>query len=220
MGRIAVLLSLALVGLTTGGARADFVNGNFESGNFNGWTVYLTTNGKFETPATVTSFDTTGAGSSLAARLQVGQDLFVNGVYAGGGLSQSLALAAGAYHFEIDLASQLPPSVSFNGSAGKFELIVDGTVRASHDFGQIVGQSPERQHLEADLNLSAGSHEFRLQWTRPFQTSSNVPFQYMDNASLTADAQAVPGPGGAVLFALGLVTLAGGRLTRRRVPMA
>src|SRR6476659_9855554 len=86
---------MALVAAVTS-AKADFINGNFQTGNLTGWTTYTTTNGTIGTPSVVT-FDTTGGGPSLAARLQVGQVTFQSGVHAGGGLLQNLNLGAGAY---------------------------------------------------------------------------------------------------------------------------
>ena len=85
-----------------------------------------------------------------------------------------------------------------------------------------------------DLALTAGSHEFRLQWTRTYRADTQTPYQYMDNVVLVSDRPPVDGdqglvgggfgqdtvanpvPPGAVLFGTGLAMLAAGWLARRK----
>ena len=67
-----------------------------------------------------------------------------------------------------------------------FELLVDGGVVASHDFGACDGGATVRSTLTAaGLSLSAGQHEIRVRITRPYGASGGAPVEYVDNVSLT-----------------------------------
>jgi hypothetical protein len=227
-----VKLGALMCGLvvSTGSSQAGFVNGRFSSGDLSGWTAYSLDGGTIGTPAAVAA-GVFGTEAGHAARLQVGDATLLVGPAQGGGLAQTLTLKGGTYHFSVDLASQRPIAVA-NMDGGKFELLVDGVVMAGHDFGYLAANATERQHLEADLDLSAGEHEFQLQWTRTYRGDNQTPFQFMDNVFLSDDPVSLGGgggslgpsgptvgnpvPGSAVLFGIGLATLGVGRLVRRR----
>jgi hypothetical protein len=194
------LTAIALAPVSS--ARADFINGNFETGNLSGWTTYTTANGTIGTP-TVVSFDTTGSGASLAARLQVGQLSFQSGVFAGGGILQSLNLAVGTYVLTADFAAFNANTSGSNASGGRFSLLLDGVTLDSTTFGSITGQQTLRDNFNLTLNITtAGLHEFRFQAERPF-LMANV-FQFWDNIQISS-LQAVPAPSGVILAGLGVV---------------
>jgi hypothetical protein len=197
------LLVLVCGGLAT---RADFINGDFQTGNLSGWTVFTTPNGTVGAP-TVVSFDVTGSGASLAARLQVGHAVIEPTVHRGGGILQSLNLAAGAYNLTADWAAF---STTNNASGGLFSVILDGVTLASFDTGGIAASATERGSFNLNINVAAGLHEFRFQATRPFLLSN---FQYWDNLHINA-LQAVPTPSGLVLAGIGVM---GALCVRRRL---
>jgi hypothetical protein len=161
LNRTAAVL-LAVAGLTSGAtpARAGFVNGDFQTGDLTGWNLFTTAGGTTGTPAVV-AFNTTGAGSSLAARFQVGREPG-SGV-GGGGIFQFQTLVAGTYTVSADIAA-FAPFENFGG--GKIQLLIDGVVRDTTDFGSILGGATERNQLTATVSLSAGTHEFRFLFPR------------------------------------------------------
>jgi hypothetical protein len=188
----ALIASIMLLG--TGTTQAGFINARFETGDLSGWTAYAMDGGTIGTPELVQA-DVAGVEASTAIRFQVGAASQIIGPPLGGGLTQSLTLNGGTYRFSIDLASQRPIAVD-NVDGGRFELVVDGVVRASHDFGYLAANTIERQTLETDLDLVAGDHEFRLQWTREYRGDGQTPYQFLDNVFLSSDPVALGGGGG------------------------
>jgi hypothetical protein len=197
-------------------ANADFINGNFQTGNLNGWTTYTTPNGTLGPPGLpdVQSFDTTGTGASLAAHFVVGNATLPNTGEQGGGLIQSLVLNPGLYSITGNIASVDSPAGP-NVAAGLFSVLVDGVVQGSTDLGPFATQG---QTLRGVLNATfvlntAGTHEFRFQITRPFQGGNPAinPQQYLDNLTLTT----VPEPSLATV-ALSSLCLCVCRSRRRR----
>ena len=196
------LLSVAIVGfdiafVATPSAHASFlINGDFSSG-LTGWTPYTTSNCTIGTPAVV-NFDVTGLGSSPAAQLLVGEVNFT-GQQEGGGLLQAFSGPEGDYSFSYDFASEAPSSGNLSG--GLFSLIFNGVVLDSLDTEFIDSGSIERGSLNGFLaGVPAGTHEVRIQATRPFLTASSTPFQYFDNVVVNVDDEgpntstSVPGP--------------------------
>src|SRR5262249_13004557 len=149
-------------------------NGDFETGSLSGWTTFTTANGPSSgdlgagLPA-VTSFDTTGAGASNAAQFDVGHLAGDAGVDPeGGGLVQTATTDAGPYMLSADIAAN-NPAANENGSCSMFELLLDGAVVASHDFGPCPGSATQRFHLSSGgLMIAAGAHEVRVRVTRPY----------------------------------------------------
>ena len=92
-----------LLGTFASGVNATLLtNGDFETGNLNGWTTFTTTNGTIGTPS-VTSFDVTGAGASLAAGFNVGN--VQNPGNNGGGIFQTFNFGGGSLSVSVDIAS-------------------------------------------------------------------------------------------------------------------
>ena len=183
---VAVVTALTVLGVLAIPAAAAtpnlLTNGDFQSSTLSGWTTFVTTNGTIGVPAVV-SYDTTGSGASNAAQFDVGDVVFVAGVYEGGGIYQSVNTPAGVFDVSADIASESP---GLNQSCGKFELVVDGGVVASHDFGACTGVV--RSTLSATaVPLSAGSHEIRIRISRPFTNLNTTPSEYVDNVTLAKE---------------------------------
>lgn len=173
-------------------AASLLTNGNFSSG-LAGWTAYTTSNGTIGTPVVV-SFDVTGLGPSDAVQIRAGE-VTLDSTEHGGGLYQTFTGPAGDYTLSFDFASQ---SLNFfNLSGGLYALIFDNAVLSSFDTGDIAAFTTERGSLSGFVaGVASGTHEIRIQATRPFTTSSNSPFQYFDNVTVisSTDPQSVPSP--------------------------
>jgi hypothetical protein len=175
---------------------ASVSNGDFETGDLTGWTTFTTPNGALGANLPlVTPFDTTGAGASNAVEFNVGQAVFAgvgNTDPQGGGIYQSVTTGAGLFTISADTAAVNRNAMFPNGSCGLFELLLDGSVVASHDYGACDPSATVRFTLTATgLALTSGPHEVRVRITRPFVTfaggpgSAGSPLEYVDNVTLT-----------------------------------
>ena len=127
-----------------------------------------------------------------------------------------MVLGAGGLVISADIAASSPLGIT-NLAGGLFELLFDGVVVDSHDFGVVGDSSTERSSLLAVLDATGGSHEVRLQMTRPFREGSPTPLQFVDNVSLSGEAvDAIPEPGSITLLGLGLLGLARARRRHRQ----
>jgi hypothetical protein len=129
--RLANTLSLiaalvACVGLSTTSYAANvIVNGDFSTGDFTGWTLFTTAQGNVT--SSVTSFDVTGSGASLAGTFIVGgQAGFIGNQ--GGGIFQFVDTGAGTGTFSMNIAADNSGSGFFNGDGGTFSVLLDGVV--------------------------------------------------------------------------------------------
>lgn len=184
------------MGLTANPAQAvSLNNGNFETGDLTGWTVFTTTNGSNGTGRPdVTSFDTTGSGSSNSARFQVGQVSFASGVPAGGGITQAVTLSSGILNLSVDVAAF---GTGNNASGGIFSLLLNGAVLDTFNTGSYTANTFRRDILTASTNVTAGIYSIGIQMTRPFTTTATTPSQYVDNFVISGSstvATAVPEP--------------------------
>lgn len=197
-------------------ARADFINGTFSTGDLTGWTSFTTSNGTVGGLGfpNVISFDTTGSGASLAAQFHVGQVVFQSGIQHGGGILQTLNLAAGTYNITADFAAFDPPPVG-NFQAGIFSVLLDGVTQVSTDLGFINSNQILRGSFNFNVNVAAGVHTFAFQMTRPFIINSGTPFQYFDNIHISS-LNAVPVPSGIVMCGIGILCVVTGTWYRRR----
>jgi len=165
-------------------------NGDFETGNLNGWATFLTANGVLN-PA-VALFDTDGDSTATqSAQFQVGEAAF-QGTGAGGGIFQNVITPAGTVMIAADIATVQDTSQGVNFECGIFTLFFDNVQVDSHAFGQCPGLNVvARSQLAATIPVvSAGAHEVKIQMTRPF-TVGLTPFQYIDNVQVLVDMDEV-----------------------------
>jgi hypothetical protein len=199
--KVLALAVAAAAFIPSAASAASVSNGDFETGGLSGWTTFTTANGALGNGLpVVTPFDTTGAGASNAAKFNVGQAVFEgfgNTHPQGGGIYQSVTTGAGRFTISADTAASNQNALSSNSSCGLFELLIDGNVVASHDFGACDPSATVRFTLTATrLALTAGSHEIRVRITRPLTTfagsalRAGSPLEYVDNVTLTS---ALPG---------------------------
>jgi hypothetical protein len=188
--RVSLLAVTVLAAVVVAAASAaGLANGDFETGTLAGWTTFTTPDGTIGTPAVV-SFDTTGNGASNAAAFNVGRTVppFASTApYAGGGIYQNVD-TGGLFTVSADVATHNPaPGPTPQLSCGLFELLVDGGVVASHNFGVCVGPITLRSTLSATgVSLPAGQHEIRVRISRTFLSTPQItPTEYIDNVALT-----------------------------------
>ncbi|MBL8227524.1 MAG: hypothetical protein JNL98_03570 [Bryobacterales bacterium] len=149
-----LILCFAVAGSWQAGYAGPLLNGNFETGNLSGWTVFTTANGSLGAgfPQVVT-YDTGNTGTpSLSAQFRVGQVTFNPGFPAGGGLFQNVTFGDGSLTITASIAAQ--GGTGSNFQAGLFQLLLDGVVVASHDFGAIDAGA----QLFSTLNLQRSHH--------------------------------------------------------------
>lgn len=191
------------------------VNGDFETGDFSGWTTYTNAGGVIGTPAVVSAEVVQGT-TSLAARLRAGEVTVDNSVTLGGGLSQTFSVGSnGLFLFQADVMAEGNPQYA-NADGGSFALFVDNVSVASFAAGAITPSQLIRNTLSYTGLLSAGSHTLRLEATRRWQTSENTPFQYFDNAKVSA----VPEAGAVEMVLAGIAMVGGVQAWRRRANKA
>ncbi|MGE0373433.1 MAG: hypothetical protein AB7Q01_16350 [Gammaproteobacteria bacterium] len=204
--------------LSTASQAALLVNGDFETGDFTGWTLFTNENGSLGTdaypgdlgnptfprppkPATpsVQSFDTDGDGAaSLAAAFDVGIDTLPSA--GGGGLFQVLTTGAGTLDIAFSVAAWVP--LFSNGDAGTFTLNVDGVEIDRHAFGEVDTGFPGsitgaivRSMLSGSAAVGAGAHEVRIGVTRPYGNSTDTPLQFIDNVAVAFTPVPLPATG-------------------------
>lgn len=199
-----ILCALALSAVSFSASAATITNGDFETGDFSGWTVAQTVNGDSGMSG-VGLFNTNGGGASEAAMFRVGQDVF-GGPAAGITLTQTVSiLTAGVYSFAADVAARGGRFTNLNG--GFFELLVNGQVIDSFATSRISRFAVERDTLDGDITLAVGTVDLTIRITRPYTQNRNVPVQYVDNVTVEA-LTPVPLPAGLPLLAVGLGGLA------------
>lgn len=165
-------------------------NGDFETGDLTGWTTFTTTNGTLGSGyPRVVLFDTNGDGTeTYSAQFSVGQEKNENLTKRGAGIYQNVHLAEGEYQITTDIAVAFgTPEAGSATQGGLFELLVDGVVVASHNFGYVDAGTAETSLLASVPIYTTGGHEIRLRITRPGNPPPELN-QYIDNVLLTGGA--------------------------------
>ncbi len=192
------LISLIVVVVLAVNAEANFIyNGDFEAGggSLDGWTVFTTptgTNG-WSMPQVV-RFDTCAPGDySHAAKFNVGTTQVPNP--GGGGIKQTVNLAAGEYQLKVCTA--VLDEIGGDLEGGLFELLFDGVVVDSHNYGSVSVGITYRGLLANVVTPVEGEHEVKIRITRHYWSTCRGPRQYLDCVEL------VPEPTTVVLFGIG-----------------
>ncbi len=210
--------------VVAGTTQAQLVNGNFETGDLTGWTLFNTVGSN--TPhgverggtavAQAVQFDTAGTGvPSYGAEFEVGETA---GVVGGGGLGQGagiyqyVSLDAGQLDISVDIAATSPGD---NADAGTFELLLDGSPVARDALGGISVSQILRSTLSYSGTVAAGTHQIAIDMRRGYGMGyGNTPCQFLDNIVLTGTA--VPEPAATLFLSLIPAVLAVG-IQRRQV---
>jgi hypothetical protein len=188
--RIIAALALASGSLCSQAFAQSLVNGNFESGNLDGWTIVATPNGKTNIQTTeIFDIDRSGPlAPSLAGKFSVGQIVFNEGVQEGIDLIQPLQLAAGTtYEVSFNWAAFIESGIS-NGEGGVFSIVVNGTTYSTQAAGEITTLGgPRTGHIVGQFTTQqAGTYNVGVRMTRPYTAPTTLPvFQYVDNIAIT-----------------------------------
>ena len=195
---------------------AQLINGNFETGDLAGWTLFNTVGSNTSygverggtALAQAVSFDTAGNGvPSYGAEFEVGETAGVvggGGLGQGAGIYQHVPLEAGQLNISVSIAATSPGN---NADAGTFELLLDGNLVARDAFGNIDVSQILRSTLSYSGPVAAGMHQIAIDMRRGYGMGyGNTPCQFLDNVVLTGTS--VPEPAETRLLSQGLATLA------------
>ena len=163
------------------------INGDFETEDMTGWTTFTTTNGTLGPGyPRVVLFDTNGDGTATySAQFSVGQEKNENLTKRGAGIYQNVHLAEGEYQITTDIAVGFgTPEVGSATQGGLFELLVDGVVVASHNFGYVDAGTARTSLLASVPIYTTGAYEIRIRITRPGNPPPELN-QYIDNVLLS-----------------------------------
>lgn len=215
-------LAITVICASASFCRAQIIyNGDFETGSFSGWATFITPNGSLGPPGSglpaVSQFDVAGTGTlSDAAQFQVGEAAYnpaTGHTVQGGGIYQTFNVSAGQYLISADFAAYNSNSQYENGDGGLETVSVDSVTVGTVQFGAINSGQTERGGVQSMLNLTGGTHQITIEFTRPWLNSDvdgPTPFEYVDNVEVTA----VPEPSVAALGMCGLALVFSRRLKR------
>jgi hypothetical protein len=195
----AYVVALVVLFAARADSEAQLINGDFQTGDLTGWTLFTTAQGGLG-GATVVLFDTANTGSpSDSARFEAGQTSgTVTGANYGGGIFQNVTLGAGQLNVSLNIASGSP---GVNGDGGTFDLLLDGTVVASHAFSSMAPSQPQWSTLSYSGSVTSGAHQIEIEVLRgSYLQVGETPYQYLDNIQLSGSA--VPEPTTAWLLLL------------------
>ena len=212
MKRYMPLVLVALLAIVAAQASATnlLINGSFEDGTFNNWTLGTTSDGTAgQGYPIVTQWPLNN--SLNAWKGEVGEVNF-NGQFEGATLSQTFTTSGGAATLSFDWAA-MGDGTNQNADGGNFRLILDGTILNQFDVGTINPNDLLNGTLTANANLSAGTHTFEIDILRPYLSQpGGTPYQYVTGADVEGT---VPEPGSLILMGSGVLGLAG--VLRRKI---
>lgn len=202
------VFAVVLAGASVVCANAQFVNGNFETGDLSGWTVGLTPIGATAVQDAF-QYDIDGPGplgTNFVGRFSVGRAT-TSTAEEGITLTQSMNLDSGtSYTFTFDWSAWRTVTTS-NTQGGIFSLIVDGTIVATQSAGSTSSTAPKYGTVSGVyLATSTGPHSIGALITRPFTIPTPTAptlFQGVDNFTVAP----VPEPGTMAVVGLGLAAL-------------
>ncbi|HXS93744.1 MAG TPA: PEP-CTERM sorting domain-containing protein [Candidatus Limnocylindrales bacterium] len=204
----AILRVSAAAMLFCAGAYANEVisNGNFSAG-LTGWTVFTTPNGTNGTgEPTVATFTPVSSPAETAVQFDVGQATGGSMDFEGGGLSQTVNLAAGMLNVSVGIGAQ--GGTSFNLFGGIAELLIDSQPVAGYNFGSLQAGQVVSSTLTYDALVADGPHTLAIEFLRPATSDNTTPSQYAYDFSADEFSD-VPEPSSAGFFLLGIAGLAG-----------
>lgn len=189
----------------------QFTNGNFETGDFTGWTVGVTSGGA-TAQQIVTTFDIDGPGplgDSLTAQFSAGRATGVTTGEHGVTLTQTLALSAGVmYTFDFDWAAHRSPGQAANSQGGIFALMVDSTEITRQAAGSTGSATPRFGHVVGNFTpVADGNYAVGVWILRPFTIPTPATptlFQSVDNFAVTT----IPEPSSIGLMTVGALVMA------------
>lgn len=184
---------------------AYITNGDFAAGDISGWSVFRTTYGNngFAVPPVVQFETCLLQDCKNALKFSVGTTRYPHS--GGGGISQIVTLPAGNFELSVCTAVLDTKSASSlaNQDGGLFELLFDGVVAASYNYGVIAKDITYSHILTANLeDVSAGDHEIRIRITRQYKSTTGAPYQYVGCISLVPEPTTIAmlGLGGLIIL--------------------
>lgn len=197
---VLALTSVGQAGLVDLGA---FVNCDFETGDWSGWTVRPTSNG-YTAVQDVVMYDIDGFGplpTSYAGRLAVGQITLERGSWEGVYAVQEVWVDVGLWYTLDADVSVWNSATQAIAEGGRFELVVAGHALGAWSAGPLEAGGRWYAHVEAwFVPEQSGLVEAGLRVTRPYPASDRV-FQLVDNFSPFFP----PEPTSFLLLALGVL---------------
>lgn len=201
-----IILALAVVATTTGAFA--FVNPGFETGDFSGWTVTPTANGRTAIQDVI-DYDIDGGGPlgvSKGGRFAVGQVTFTSGIQEGIDLTQSLNLVSGeTYTISFNWSAYRETTTGGNSQGGVFSVNVNGTLLGTQAAGSTGSTTPKYGFITTNYTATfTGAHNIGARITRPFTVPADL-YQVVDNFAI------VPEPGTMIALGAGLAAIAARR---------
>lgn len=215
------LFRVSAAAIFCAGAYANGVisNGNFSTG-LTGWTIFTAPDGTTSAgESAVAAFTPESLPGEAAVQFDVTQATSSGMNFEGGGLSQTVSLAAAMVNGSIDVGA--PGGTSFNLSGGFSDEAIDSQPVAGYNFGSLQSGQVVSSTLTVGEMVAGGSQMLGVELmlstaspaTAPFQSASNFQSAFNFNADEFTD---VPEPSTIALILFGIAGLAGCKAMRGR----